>query len=80
MAADVVVDDLHARSKRRSVPQKTASDVCRTARYVTVFNTEMQRIDGNCQCPLQAHGSTAARIADGANSRYVDLMPLGLRS
>lgn len=22
-------------------------------RYVTVFNTEMQRIDGNCQCPLQ---------------------------
>ena len=23
-------------------------------RYDTVFNTEMQRIDGNAQCPLQA--------------------------
>ena len=23
-------------------------------RYETAFNTEMQRIDGNCQCPLQA--------------------------
>lgn len=22
-------------------------------RYETAFNTEMQRIDGNCQCPLQ---------------------------
>ena len=35
-------------------PQPLTFRQQKTVRYETVFNTEMQRIDGNCQCPLQA--------------------------
>lgn len=43
----------------------------RGLRYETVFNTEMQRIDGNCQCPLQV-----CRVDDRIDGAFDERMTI----